>query len=51
MKDYKPGIIYCHCSNLMRIGKNVKIYEKTPDKKQCPNCGKVVDIWIDNVVY
>jgi len=40
MKDYKPGIIRCRCSNLMRIGKQIKIYEYTPDRKRCPNCNK-----------
>lgn len=40
MKDYRVGIICCRCSNLMRIGKVVKIYEYTPDRKRCPNCNK-----------
>lgn len=46
MKDYKPGIIYCRCSNLMRIGKHVKIYKQTLLKKKCPNCGKMLDVLI-----
>ena len=46
MKDYKTGKIYCRCSNTMRIGKRIKIYQNTPRRKRCPNCGKNLMIQI-----
>jgi hypothetical protein len=44
MKDYTLGIIRCRCSNLMRIGKQVKIYQYTRKRKKCPNCGKMLKV-------
>jgi len=46
MKDYTPGLLRHRCSNAMRIGKPIKIYENTPDKKPCPNCKKMIPILI-----
>lgn len=41
MKDYKPGILVHRCSNAMRIGKPIKIHQKTTSvKRVCPNCKK-----------
>ncbi len=41
MKHYTAGRIFCKCSARMNcMGKAVKIYEKTGDKKPCPNCGR-----------
>ncbi len=40
MKDYTLGLLTCRCSNAMRIGKLVKMYQFTVHRKKCPNCGK-----------
>jgi len=45
MKDYDLGFITCRCSKRMRRrGKAVRIYEFTPKRKKCPNCGRMCKI-------
>jgi len=46
MKDYKIGKLYCRCLNAMRIGKPVKIYQYTPKRKRCSNCGKQRKVFV-----
>jgi len=46
MKDYKIGVIFCRCSNLMRLGKLVKIHQYTSERKKCPNCGRMRNLYI-----
>jgi hypothetical protein len=36
MKDYVDGIIKCRCSNKMKRGIHVKVYNA--GHKRCPNC-------------
>lgn len=44
MKDYTIGIVRHRCSNRMRIGKRVKLYERTSRRQPCPNCGKDIKV-------
>jgi hypothetical protein len=50
MKDYTIGILRHRCSNLMRIGKPIRLYEYTYSrlrgKKPCPNCGRKIPILV-----
>lgn len=46
MKDYTPGLLRHRCSNAMKTGKPIKIYENTPDEKPCPNCKEMVSVLI-----
>ena len=47
MKGYTVGRIFCKCSVRMHIrGKAVKIYENTPSKQKCPNCGKLRKVMV-----
>ncbi len=46
MKDYKAGLVRHKCSHVMRKGKHVKVYQYTPERKRCPNCGKNISILI-----
>lgn len=45
MKDYTLGVIYCKCSNAMRVGKTLKISQYTPVRKKCPNCKRLVKVY------
>jgi hypothetical protein len=48
MKDYTPGRIFCRCSARMHTkGQAVQIYEYTPKKKKCPNCGKMRKLMVE----
>ncbi len=41
MKDFDLAYIFCKCSARMsRKGKAIRVYEKTPMKHRCPNCGE-----------
>jgi hypothetical protein len=44
MKHYTLGILRHRCSNKMRIGKPVKLYESSARVRSCPNCGKRIDV-------
>ncbi len=48
MKEYTLGLLRHRCSNNMRIGKFIRLYEFTLSrlrgKKACPNCGKKIRI-------
>lgn len=48
MKHYTLGLLRHRCSNAMRIGKLIRLYEYTiirlKGKKPCPNCGKKIPI-------
>ncbi len=47
MKSFTIGHIFCNCSKRMHVqGLAVRIYENTPNRKQCPNCGKLRKIKI-----
>lgn len=52
MKDYTPGLLRHGCSNLMRIGKPIKVYQYTAQKrKPCPNCSKKIPVLVTNKEY
>ena len=51
MKDYIDGVIYCKCSQKMRGGKHVRVTERTPNKKHCPNCKKMLNIMVTKRTY
>lgn len=41
MKDFDLAYIFCRCSIRMHCrGKAIRVYENTPMKHKCPNCGK-----------
>lgn len=41
MKEYTAGLVVHRCSNAMRIGKPIKVYQKTATiNRPCPNCGE-----------
>lgn len=44
MKNYGAGLIRCKCSLAMKTGKRIRTREKTPTRKACPNCGRMVKI-------
>ena len=44
MKGYGSGIIRCACSVTMAKGKNVSVYGSTPQRKRCPNCGRMLRV-------
>ena len=46
MKDYTPGLLRHRCSNLMRIGKPIKVYQHTAETKPCPNCGEKIPVLV-----
>ena len=47
MKAYAAGRIFCKCSVRMHCrGKTVQIYEDTPKRKKCPNCGRMRRIMV-----
>ncbi len=41
MKHFTIGKIFCRCSARMGLGKIIRIYEKTANRKRCPNCDKL----------
>ncbi len=48
MKGYTPGRIFCKCSARMHCkGKAIQVYEHTPDRKSCPNCGRKRKIMVE----
>lgn len=44
MKRYGSGIIRCGCSTAMKRGKNVKINQRSPRRRVCPNCGRMLRV-------
>lgn len=49
MKNFTPGHIICKCSARMHCrGKSIRIYEHTPDRAKCPNCGKLRPVMVDD---
>lgn len=47
MKDYVAGRIFCKCSARMHCrGRHVQIYERTPKRKECPNCGQLCKVMV-----
>jgi len=51
MKDYTPGLLRHRCSNLMRIGKWIKVHKHAAVNRKCPNCGGEADIFVHNKFY
>lgn len=51
MKDYTIGLLRHRCSNAMRIGKPIRLYEHTLVRckgyKSCPNCGKKIPVLLN----
>jgi hypothetical protein len=51
MKDYTPGLLRHRCSNAMRIGKPIKVHKHGTARKKCPNCRKLIQIFITDAFY
>jgi len=51
MKDYTAGLIRHRCSNLMRIGKPIKIHKRGARDAICPNCKKKVQVYVTDKFY
>jgi len=46
MKHFTIGKIFCRCSARMARGCIIRIFEKTPNRKCCPNCGKLRTVMV-----